>query len=311
LDPHPRAPEAQDAPRLRDAAAFPGAAALGSVSLVRVTAADIEGWVAEFVAEGLSPSRIRQIVGVLRGVLDAAVRDRRIVANPAAVRLPRPRPTERRFLSHQQVDQLADACERNRVLVLVLAYTPGCGGRGNRASGAQRRSRPWSAPSCRGGGRDRGKDRRRLAEEPCGARMPLAGFLRPLLEQQIEGKAPDDLVFPAAGGGFLQSSNFRGRCFDAAARAAGLDGLTPHELRHTAASLAIATGASVKAVQSMLAHSTATLTLDLYGHLFPDELDTVADSLDDERARLLADPLRTADSGERVSPLRSVGKTAS
>ena len=47
----------------------------------------------------------------------------------------------------------------------------------------------------------------------------------------------------------------------------------PHEFRHTAASLAIAAGADVKVVQQMLGHKSATMTLDLYGHLFADRLD--------------------------------------
>jgi len=50
--------------------------------------------------------------------------------------------------------------------------------------------------------------------------------------------------------------------------------------RHTAASLAIASGADVKVVQQMLGHKTATMTLDLYGHLYPDRLDDVAERLD-------------------------------
>jgi hypothetical protein len=52
--------------------------------------------------------------------------------------------------------------------------------------------------------------------------------------------------------------------------------LTAHELRHTAASLMIASGAHVKTVQRQLGHKSATMTLDLYGHLFPDDLDDVA-----------------------------------
>jgi Phage integrase family len=51
-------------------------------------------------------------------------------------------------------------------------------------------------------------------------------------------------------------------------------------LRHTAASLATASGADVKVVQQMLGHKSATMTLDLYGHLFEDRLDEVADRLD-------------------------------
>ena len=70
----------------------------------------------------------------------------------------------------------------------------------------------------------------------------------------------------------------------------------PHELRHTAASLAIASGADVKVVQQMLGHKSATMTLDLYGHLFPDQLDDVADRLDvigRAAAEAAADFLRT------------------
>ncbi len=63
----------------------------------------------------------------------------------------------------------------------------------------------------------------------------------------------------------------------------------PHELRHTAASLAIAAGADVKVVQRMLGHKSATMTLDLYGHLFTDRLDTIADALDVARVAALAE----------------------
>jgi len=73
----------------------------------------------------------------------------------------------------------------------------------------------------------------------------------------------------------------------------GLSGLVPHELRHTAASLAIASGASVKAVQSMLGHASAAMTLDRYGHLYEDELDAVADRVDEAATRILADSART------------------
>ena len=68
-----------------------------------------------------------------------------------------------------------------------------------------------------------------------------------------------------------------------AAARLGVVGLTPHKLRHTAASLAIASGANVKVVQQMLGHKSATMTLDLYGHLFGDQLDEVADALDAAR----------------------------
>jgi hypothetical protein len=53
--------------------------------------------------------------------------------------------------------------------------------------------------------------------------------------------------------------------------------VTVHELRHTAASLMIASGANVRTVQSQLGHKTATMTVDQYGHLFPDDLNDVAE----------------------------------
>ena len=71
--------------------------------------------------------------------------------------------------------------------------------------------------------------------------------------------------------------SWRARIFAPAARRT-VGPMVPHELRHTAASLAIASGADVKQVQNMLGHRSATITLDLYGHLWND--DTVAASMD-------------------------------
>ncbi|MDT0304001.1 tyrosine-type recombinase/integrase [Streptomonospora wellingtoniae] len=88
----------------------------------------------------------------------------------------------------------------------------------------------------------------------------------------------------------LDEVDWRMRDFNNARKDAGLDGigLTPHKLRHTAASLAIAAGADVKVVQQMLGHTTATMTLDTYGHLFPDRLDEVADAVDAGRMKAAA-----------------------
>lgn len=71
------------------------------------------------------------------------------------------------------------------------------------------------------------------------------------------------------GGGALRAPIFRGAAFDRAAKDVGVGGLHPHEERHTAASLAIASGANVKVVQQMLGHKSAVMTLDQYGHLSP------------------------------------------
>lgn len=59
---------------------------------------------------------------------------------------------------------------------------------------------------------------------------------------------------------------------------------TPHDMRHTAASIAIRSGASVKAVQAMLGHASAKVTLDTYAGLFPDEKAAVAAAMADALA---------------------------
>lgn len=56
--------------------------------------------------------------------------------------------------------------------------------------------------------------------------------------------------------------------------------VTPHELRHTAASLAVQSGANVKVVQQMLGHASAAMTLDVYADLFDEDLDILAERLD-------------------------------
>jgi integrase len=61
--------------------------------------------------------------------------------------------------------------------------------------------------------------------------------------------------------------------------------MTLHDLRHTAASLAVASGANVKAVQRMLGHAAAAMTLDVYSDLFDNDLDAVGAALDDAASR--------------------------
>ena len=57
--------------------------------------------------------------------------------------------------------------------------------------------------------------------------------------------------------------------------------ITPHDLRHTCASLLISTGANIKVVQRQLGHATAAMTLDQYGHLYDADLTHAADVLSD------------------------------
>src|SRR4029453_10910379 len=133
---------------------------------------------------------------------------------------------------------------------------------------------------------------RPMRRAPCGCRGSCATSWAPLADRP-HGR--DDLGFTAPRGAPLRESKFVPGYFKPAARAAGLPPtLRFYDLRHTAASLLIREGASVKAVQKQLGHATASITLDTYGHLFPDELDALAGRLEDVRARAL-ESLRAAD----------------
>ena len=124
--------------------------------------------------------------------------------------------------------------------------------------------------------------------------VPMPRFLADELAEYVAGKGPTTTSSPRSRAACCTCATFVA-LFDPAVRATALDGLTPHALRHTAASLAIAAGANVKVVQTMLGHASATMTLDLYGHLFADQLDQVADAMDAARSRVQdhADFLRT------------------
>lgn len=272
------------------------------VRLACITHADVVGWLACLSADGYAPATVRQVHRVLSLMLGLAVRDGRLVRNVAdGVRLPRVRRDEPTFLSHAQVDQLADACGDYGLLIRTLAYTGLRWGEVTaitvrRLDLLRRRIEVAEAVTDVGGelvfGTPKSHQRRSV---------PLPRSLVEPLAEHVAGKGPNELVFTSPTGGVLRNHNFRRRVFAPAAALVGLVDLTPHDLRHTAASLAVQAGANVKAVQRMLGHASAAMTLDVYAGLFADDLDAVADRLDEAANRARADSLRTA--GE-VRPLR-------
>ena len=92
----------------------------------------------------------------------------------------------------------------------------------------------------------------------------------------------DGTVFADGNGSYLRHSNFRRRIWLPAVAAAGLpEDLRIHDMRHTCAALLIAGGAHPKAIQIHLGHSSIQVTMDRYGHLFTEEWDRLAASLDE------------------------------
>lgn len=256
-----------------------------AIRLSEVRHSDVQAWVNGLAAD-LAPSTVRQIHLVLFGVMKFAVRDGRLSRNPCEdVRLPRILKRRHGYLDDQQVERLAAEHGPYEDVIAFLAYT------GLR----------WGEMAALRVGRvDLSRRRLEVAEavtEPRGAlifgtpktherrSVPYPALLTDLLRARCVAKQANELVFMGPDGGVLRSSNFRYRWFDPAlARIRAEDPdfprITPHDLRHTAASLAIAAGANVKAVQRMLGHASASITLDVYADLFDDDLDAVAVALD-------------------------------
>jgi integrase len=275
--------------------------AFGATPLAQIEHSAVAAWINELLDDGIAAPTVRHIHRVLHMILNSAIDDGRLPRNPASrVKLPHARSRDKRFLTHEQVATLADAAGEDQLIIRVLAY---CGLRfGELAALRVRNVDPL---------------RRRLQIEESATEVdgrmvfgtpkshqcrsvPVPRSLITDLAAACAGKSPDELLFTAPEGGVLWLRNWRRRVFDPAVEGAGLGQLSPHELRHTAASLAVAAGANVKAVQRTLGHASAAMTLDVYSGLFDDDLDAVADRLDvaaqsaRESARgLSADFLRT------------------
>jgi integrase len=91
---------------------------------------------------------------------------------------------------------------------------------------------------------------------------------------------PGGFVFTAPQGGPLQLPAFRARVWRPAVRAAGLDGLRIHDLRHTAVALWIGAAANPMEVSAPAGHSSVSFPLDRYDHLYPEADATLRDRLD-------------------------------
>ena len=234
----------------------------GTTPLAKLDRSAVSAWIVDLLDDGIAGPTVRHIHRVLYMILNSAIDDAKIARNPAArIKLPRDRSRDKRFLTHDEVQRLA-AAGPDSLAVLVLAY---CGLRfGELAALRVRNVDPI---------------RRRLQIEESATEVdgvmvfstpkshqcrsvPVPRSLIDDIATACAVKQPGDLVFTAPKGGVLWLRNWRRRVFDPAVAAAGLGKLTPHELRHTAASLAVAAGANLEApVRRMLRHASAAMTL--------------------------------------------------
>ncbi len=252
-----------------------------------ITHADVQRWVSGLSAsgsvrtegKGLSASRVIQAHQCMSAVLKYAIRTDRLSKNVAtSIELPRKASAERRYLTHAQLWELARHCGCVETLTLVMGY---CGLRFGEATALRARDVGDRELTVRASvtkvtGKGYVEDTTKTHRTRW---VPVPEILWERLANYENDENPDRLLFPSPRGGYLTNAEYRRR-FDPAAKDMGMPGLVPHELRHTCASLAIAAGANVLAVQKLLGHQTASMTLDLYGHLFSDDLTNVAKALD-------------------------------
>ena len=265
--------------------------AWGNRRISEILHSDVQSWLTAW-GQGRSATTILRACGVLAGILDVAVRDRRVAMNPARdVKLPRKPKAKHKYLSMTQVELLVAQVREHKTLTYVLAYT---GLRWGEVTGL------------RVGSVDL-KRRRLLIEENAvmvggtvhvgspktheKRSVPYPAFLDTAMADLCAGRNHDEVLFGDGVTHLKTPHSVSGWFVQAVARAQRDDPtflrVTPHDLRHTAASLAISAGANVKAVQRMLGHASAAMTLDTYADLFEDDLDEVSARLDEMRAKAI------------------------
>ena len=130
--------------------------------------------------------------------------------------------------------------------------------------------------------------------------VTLPRFVTEILAEHVMRYPPGDeeLVFTAPEGGPIRRSIWRARVWAEATEHAKVHPLRIHDLRHTAAALAIKAGAHPKAIADRLGHALITTTLNTYWHLFP--------VLDEELAERL-DAMGRASAGAPAESTRGCG----
>ncbi|MET9326081.1 tyrosine-type recombinase/integrase [Tsukamurella sp. NPDC003166] len=294
------------------------AAKFGHLTLGKITRPLVRSWIAEQVDADTPAETVHKQVGVLRRILAQAVEDGRLAVNPAdKVRLPAIVPAEMKFLTLEQLHALAAAAGDAAPAIWTLGA---CGLRLGELVGLRHADVDLEAGVLHIVRSVTLVDGKHVDGPPKGGKrrtVPLPQFVA---EQLPQGR-DEALVFPAPGGGYLRHGNWRTRVFDPAVTKAGLfptevekvvDGkkttvveydLHPHELRHTAASLAISSGANIKAVQAMLGHARASISLDRYGHLYPADVEGITGALQAMLTRPTAADCGHAVGTERKEPV--------
>lgn len=262
----------------------------GKTPVRKVTPANIQTWVNKLTKK-LSPSAVSRVHSVLAGMLDVAVKDNRIPANPARdVSLPKRRSKPKTYLTHQQVQLLA-GLSAHPEFVLFLAYTGLRFGEAvalNISDVNLERKRVTVSKNIVYIGTQPHPGTTKTDQVRT---VPYPLFLHAHIKHETK-RAKTEPLFTNSHGTRHGRPHFERGWFQTAVEQAqqvdkDFPRVTPHDLRHAAASFAIESGAHVKAVQRMLGHASAAMTLDVYADLFDDDLDSVAEKMASKRSTVL------------------------
>lgn len=280
----------------------------GDWPLAAIGTTDVKAMVVADLERGMSSSAVRRHVIVLRGVLASAMAEGRLGRNACeGVKLPPESTRDMRVLEPAQVRDLADAISPThyRPLVLTAAYV---GLRWGELAGLRtdavdvlRRTIHVREQLIEVGGKvSFGPPKTRAGSRV--VTMPSA--IAEILGEHM-GSDPvrsSGMVFPTVSGSLMRRSNFRTvwkRAVVGTEKRPGvfagteLESLVFHECRHTAAALAIAQGAHPLTIKDRLGHSSISVTMDVYGHLFPAQDAALAEALDGVLRDSLAERSRT------------------
>lgn len=249
------------------------------VRLEEVTDTDVQHWI-DTLRSPLGPASLsarHKALQCIKGALKLAEKRKLIAEHPAPdVRVRPQQVREGRFLSLEELGLIADRIDQHheqlgyrRESLSAMLWTLG-------TTGAR------IDEGCRAnvGNVDRVRRRLRIVKSKSGkARdVPIPKFVMQMLDL---GRGRDEPLFVAPKSGRrVHKDVWRAKWFAPAVEAAGLGDVRPHDLRHTAASLAIANGASILDVSRMLGHESPAFTLRVYGHLVDGHLDDIAARMD-------------------------------
>jgi len=263
----------------------------GDSNLADITAMDVREWVASMQSQGCSPGRAGHALMLLRQILATAVDDRRIQTNPTiSVKSPKVQHRERPYLQPHEIAELANTVpEQYRALVLVMGVA---GLRFGEAAALQRGDIDILRGSIRvsksvSESHTYGKGERVEVKSPKNGKarnVRIPRFLAEALNQHLQAFTPPDpeaRLFKENTGALMRATRFRRWILLPALESAGLNKkVTAHDLRHSAAAAMIAVNPNPQLIKQQLGHATISTTFDIYGHLFPDESDKLAEALE-------------------------------